>query len=186
MNDEMNFNLDGSIPDIGMPEEVNTFFSDDNTELGASSALDSGFDADHPFPTYNQLRNAGFDSRLAHHITDRFSNHSYSEKELFHVLYESDDPLSAYNEMMDEKASKLHSENQAFMRELDDFIAETDAMLLGDPMEVSSHDDTGHYNEPTSGNAADDDTELGLADCWPACKALTGSVTNNANWGFHA
>lgn len=78
------------------------------------SPFDSGFDAEHPMPTYEQLRNAGFSDYLAHNITSGLS-HSYSQKELFHCLYESDDPVKAYNEMMDAKAQ--------------DSIAKTDKLI---------------------------------------------------------
>ena len=43
------------------------------------SPFDSGFDADHPMPTYDQLRNAGFSDYLAHQITDGLF-HCYSQK----------------------------------------------------------------------------------------------------------
>lgn len=66
------------------------------------SPFDSGFDAEHPMPTYDQLRNAGFSDYLAHNITNGLS-HCYSERELYHCFYESDDPLKAYNEMMEAK-----------------------------------------------------------------------------------
>lgn len=78
------------------------------------SPFDSGFDADHPMPTYDQLRNAGFSDYLAHNITSALS-HSYSERELYHCFYESDDPLKAYNEMME---AKVH-----------DSIAKTDKLI---------------------------------------------------------
>lgn len=78
------------------------------------SPFDSGFDAEHPMPTYDQLRNAGFSDYLANQITHGLT-HSYSQRELFHCLYESDDPVSAYNEMMDAKAQ--------------DAIAKTDKLI---------------------------------------------------------
>lgn len=61
-----------------------------------------GFDAEHPMPTYDQLRNGDFSDYLAHNITSGLS-HSYSESKLCHCFYESDDPLKAYNEMMEAK-----------------------------------------------------------------------------------
>lgn len=67
-----------------------------------NSPYESGFDAEHPMPTYDQLRNAGFSDLIANSILSG-SSHSYSQKELFHCLYESDDPVKAYNEMMDAK-----------------------------------------------------------------------------------
>lgn len=78
------------------------------------SPFDSGFDAEHPMPTYDQLRNAGFSEHLARNITSGLS-HSYSQRELYHCLYESDDPLKAYNEMMEAKVQ--------------DSIAKTDQLI---------------------------------------------------------
>lgn len=60
----------------------------------------SGFDKKHPMPTYDQLRNAGFSDYLANQIL--YGTHSYSDKELFNVLYSSN-PVEAYNKMMEEK-----------------------------------------------------------------------------------
>lgn len=189
MDDELNCSVDDPMLQTGFPEDVadDFFKAPDNIDpvLGAAGSLDSGFDDEHPFPTYDELRNAGFDSDLAEHIIDRSCHHTYSEKELFHVIYESDDPLSAYNEMMHEKLQQHHAEHQEFVEDLDRFIAETDEMLAGGVMDIPSDDDAAHYND-TSIDADGIKTHLGLADCWPACKALTGSVTNNANWGFHA
>lgn len=62
----------------------------------------SGFDKDHPMPTYDQLRNAGFSEYLANQILH--GTHSYSDKELFNVLY-SEDPVNAYNQMMEAKVN---------------------------------------------------------------------------------
>ena len=78
------------------------------------SPFDSGFDAEHPMPTYDQLRNAGFSEHLARNIISGLS-HSYSQRELYHCLYESDDPLKAYNEMMEAKVQ--------------DSIAKTDQLI---------------------------------------------------------
>lgn len=66
------------------------------------SPFDSGFDEDHPMPTYDQLRNAGFSDYLANSILSG-NSHTYSQRELFHCLYESNDPVKAYNEMMEAK-----------------------------------------------------------------------------------
>ena len=98
--DNMDFN-DGMMP---LPDGL----VDPNEDLLGTfhnSPFDSGFDAEHPFPTYEQLRNAGFSSEVAHNMIDGL-DHAYSQKELYHVLYESDDPLTAYNEMMDEKVQE--------------------------------------------------------------------------------
>ena len=82
------------------------------------SPFDSGFDAEHPMPTYAQLRNAGFSDYLAHHISGGLS-HAYSQKELFHCLYESEDPVKAYNEMMDAKARDAMAKTDKLIQELE-------------------------------------------------------------------
>ena len=78
------------------------------------SPFESGFDAEHPMPTYDQLRNAGFSDHIANRILSGDS-HSYSQRELFHCLYESDDPLKAYNEMMHAKVEKSLAESEALI-----------------------------------------------------------------------
>ena len=98
--DDMDFNE-------GMMPSTNGLADPNEDLLGTShtNPFDSGFDAEHPFPTYEQLRNAGFSSEVAHNMIDGL-DHAYSQKELYHVLYESDDPLTAYNEMMDGKVQE--------------------------------------------------------------------------------
>ena len=61
-----------------------------------------------------------------------------------------------------------------------------DSGLLGRSSAISNNDDTSHYNDAISSGVQENEQELGLADCWPLCKALTGAVSNNANYGFHA
>lgn len=82
------------------------------------SPFDSGFDAEHPMPTYDQLRNAGFSDYLAHQISGGLS-HSYSQRELFHCLYESEDPVEAYNEMMDAKARDSIAKTDKLIQEIE-------------------------------------------------------------------
>lgn len=82
--------------------ELNGILSNDST-FGLSSAYSSGFDSDHPMPTYDELRNAGFSDYLANQILYG-GTHCYSQKELYEALY-SDDPLSAYNDMMNSKVN---------------------------------------------------------------------------------
>lgn len=72
----------------------------------------SGFDNEHPMPTYDQLRNAGFSDYLANQIL--YGAHSYSDKELFNVLY-SPNPVEAYNKMMEAKV-------EASLKKSDDLI----------------------------------------------------------------
>ena len=75
----------------------------DNHDM-LSSAYSSGFDVDHPMPTFDELRNAGFSDDLANQILYGDS-HCYSQKELYEALY-SDDPLKAYNDMMETKVNE--------------------------------------------------------------------------------
>ncbi len=82
------------------------------------SPYDSGFDAEHPMPTYDQLRNAGFSDYLAHQITGGLS-HCYSQRELFHCLYESEDPVKAYNEMMDGKVQDSIAKTDKLIQEIE-------------------------------------------------------------------
>ena len=73
------------------------------------------------------------------------------------------------------------------MDKTDSFINEIEnSGLLGSSSETSIKEDTSHYNDAISPDVHKDEQELGLADCWPLCKALTGAVSNNANYGFHA
>lgn len=88
-------------------------FSQDSAELsglpiedsliGFSSPYSSGFDEEHPMPTYDELRNAGFSDYLSNQILYGVE-HCYSQRELYNALY-SDNPLEAYNEMMDGKVN---------------------------------------------------------------------------------
>ena len=88
-------------------------FSQDPTELsglpmeysliGFSSPYSSGFDEEHPMPTYDELRNAGFSDYLSNQILYG-EDHCYSQRELFNALY-SGNPLEAYNEMMEGKVN---------------------------------------------------------------------------------
>jgi hypothetical protein len=178
--DEMNLGLDDSLMS---PTEGFEGCSADDTlgTLGAAhSPFSSGFDAEHPMPTYEELRNAGFSDYLAHNIAEGLS-HSYSDKELFHVLYESDDPVAAYNEMMEDKAQVALDKADALIADIEN------SGLLGSSAGEPIGDDVARYNETSSLNdTTQNEQELGLADCWPLCKALTGSVTNNADYGFHA
>ena len=178
--DEMNLGLDDSLMS---PTEVFEGGSADNTlgTLGAThSPFSSGFDAEHPMPTNEELRNAGFSDYLAHNISEGLS-HSYSDNELFHVLYESDDPVAAYNEMVEDKAQVALDKADALIADIEN------SGLLGSSAGEPIGDDVAHYNETSSlTDTTQNEQELGLAACWPLCKALTSSVTNNADYGFPA
>lgn len=85
-------------------DSENLFIPDD--KVGASAdPYASGFDEDHPKPTYQELRNAGFTKFEANQIL--YGPHdSYSEKELFECLY-SENPKEAYDAMMRQKTDEL-------------------------------------------------------------------------------
>lgn len=177
--DEMKFDLDDTL--LSPTEDLGGGTIEDSTgTLGAShNPFSSGFDAEHPLPSYDELRNAGFSDYLARNISEG-GCHSYSDRELFHVLYESEDPVAAYNEMMDTKYHHASDNIDSRIKNMED------SGLLGRSSAISNNDDTSHYNDAISSGVQENEQELGLADCWPLCKALTGAVSNNANYGFHA
>lgn len=156
----------------------------ESTEILGSSThtyTNSVFDDEHPLPSYEELRNAGFSEYLAHHISEG-DCHSYSDSELYHVLYESENPVTAYNDMMDGKAQAAINKADAIIEDVEN------SGLLGNTSEGNNVSSEGKYNSTSVQTPPDDnpEPELGLADCWPACKALTGDVSNNAGYGFHA
>lgn len=178
--DEMDLGLDDSLMSPTEGLESGTVDDSLGTSGAAHSPFSSGFDAEHPMLSYEELRNAGFSDYLAHNIAEGLS-HSYSDKELFHVLYESDDPVAAYNEMMEDKAQVALDKADALINDIEN------SGLLGSSSNGTINEDVSHYNESSPLNdVKQDEQELGLADCWPLCKALTGTVTNNADYGFHA
>lgn len=176
--DEMNLDLDDTL--LSPTEELGGGSIDDSTgTLGAShNPFSSGFDVEHPLPLYEELRNAGFSDYLARHISEG-GCHSYSDRELFHVLYESEDSAAAYNEMMDAKAQHTIDRADALINDIEN------NSLLGSSSATPINDEISHYNEPVSPNVPDNEPELGF-DCWPLCKVLTGAVSNNADYGFYA
>lgn len=178
--DEMDLGLDDSLMSPTEGLESGTVDDSLGTSVAAHSPFSSGFDAEHPMLSYEELRNTGFSDYLAHNIAEGLS-HSYSDKELFHVLYESDDPVAAYNEMMEDKAQVALDKADALINDIEN------SGLLGSSSNGTINEDVSHYNESSPLNdVKQDEQELGLADCWPLCKALTGTVTNNADYGFHA
>ena len=178
--DEMDLGLDDSLMSPTEGLESGTVDDSLGTSGAAHSPFSSGFDAEHPMLSYEELRNAGFSDYLAHNIAEGLS-HSYSDKELFHVLYESDDPVAAYNEMMEDKAQVALDKADALINDIEN------SGLLGSSSNGTINEDVSHYNESSPLNdVKQGEQELGLADCWPLCKALTGTVTNNADYGFHA
>lgn len=80
-------------------------FIPDESLAASADPYASGFDEEHPKPTYQQLRNAGFSKFEANQIL--YGPHdSYSEKELFECLY-SDHPKEAYDAMMRRKTDEM-------------------------------------------------------------------------------
>ncbi len=86
-----------------MADNVKASF--DNINDPVDNPYASGFDEEHPVPTYDQLRNAGFTDYEAKLITSHTYS-TYSEKELFEVLY-SENPKEAYDAMMRQKLDEL-------------------------------------------------------------------------------
>lgn len=148
----------------------------DSTGLGNSNnPFSSGFDSEHPMPSYEQLRNAGFCDEVAHSITDGILCHPYSQKELFHVLYESDDPVEAYNDMMKEKWDALNEKADALeIKIYRDLLGSSEANSLGN--------DSSYYNDSDSSSNGED--ELGSCDCRSECKYNTGETYKYANYGY--
>ena len=91
----------------------------DSLNKPVENPYESGFDKDHPMPTYDQLRNAGFSDYLANQILH--GKHSYSDKELFNVLY-SPDPVEAYNKMMKAKVDKHIAETDELLKSIKDTL----------------------------------------------------------------
>ena len=83
-----------------------------------TNIFESGFDKEHPLPTYDQLRNAGFSDYLAKNILQD-GPHAYSQRELYHCLYESDDPVKAYNEMMEAKVNASIAKSDKLIQEIE-------------------------------------------------------------------
>lgn len=108
------------IPDMPQDSIPANDFIDDIVrpqEIGASNPYASGFDDEHPIPTYKELRNAGFTDFEANQIIYGTYT-SFSEKELFECLYGSDNPKEAYDAMMQEKAAELSSKIDRLITEL--------------------------------------------------------------------
>lgn len=77
----------------------------------------SGFTEEQPMFTYDQLRDAGFSDYLANSMLNPDMPHSYSQEELHNVLY-SENPLEAYNQMMDAKAQAAINRADALERQI--------------------------------------------------------------------
>lgn len=107
---EVNEPIDGVAAKDNMEESI--------FRKSSASPFESGFDAEHPMPTYDQLRNAGFSEYLAKNILYGES-HSYSQKELFRCLYESDDPVKAYNEMLEAKIKASSARTDELIKDIE-------------------------------------------------------------------
>lgn len=106
-------------------DNIDTFSADQNdisgmqiedSLIGFSSPFSSGFDDEHPMPSYDELRNAGFSDYLSNQILYGV-DHCYSQRELFNALY-SDNPLEAYNEMMDGKVNDVLSRSDKLIEDI--------------------------------------------------------------------
>lgn len=83
----------------------------------ASVPFGSVFSAEQPMFTYDQLLDAGFSDQLAKNMLNSDMPHSYSQQELHDVLY-SDNPLEAYNQMMDAKAQAILNQSDALEKQI--------------------------------------------------------------------
>lgn len=100
-NDHLDTFYDGE----NIDNSENSLYSQSLSKGIENNPYASGFDEEHPLPTYEELRNAGFTDFEAKQIT----YHTYtvfSEKELFDVLY-SENPKEAYDAIMHEKLDDL-------------------------------------------------------------------------------
>lgn len=104
LNDDLNF--DPSFDTLNWETySYDAYMPDATIGMSDSNPYASGFDEDHPLPSYDELRNAGFTDFEAKQIT--YHTYSvFSEKELFEVLY-SENPKEAYDAMMREKLDDL-------------------------------------------------------------------------------
>lgn len=80
----------------------------------------SGFDAEHPMLTFAELRNAGFSGETATRIIHGI--HDYSERELFHCFYESEDPHEAFLELERQKMRELIFRTDQNIKDAEDLL----------------------------------------------------------------
>lgn len=100
-------------------QHQNTFSTDPLYDIDTRD-FSSGFDAEHPVPSYGELIDMGFDSNDALTIVHRDPLHHrvpYSDRELFKVLYESDNPVQEYKEMIQSKYDDMDEEFREFKKE---------------------------------------------------------------------
>ena len=123
MNDSMGSPLD----EINPLGEINTDHllsplgdGDDTLGVSHSNPFSSGFDAEHPMPTIEELRNAGFSGETAAHLV--YGIHDYSERELFHCFYESEDPHEAFLELERQKMRELIFRTDQNIKEAEDLL----------------------------------------------------------------
>lgn len=87
------------------------------TEAIGTVAFGSGFTEEQPMFTYDQLRDAGFSDHLANSMLNPEMPHSYSQQELHDILY-SENPLEAYNQMIDAKAQAAINRADALEKQI--------------------------------------------------------------------
>lgn len=114
MNDSMESPLDELNPLVDINTDILSSPLDNGDNiLGAhSNPFSSGFDEEHPMPSYEELLNAGFPKEAANYILYS-PTHTFSQRELFHCLYESDNPFEAYKDLVNEKVDEFIDKCQA-------------------------------------------------------------------------
>lgn len=172
INEDSNFGMSG-METQGMIDDVNP----DGT---FGSVFDSGFDEDHPRPTVDQLQNAGFSHQMAERIVAGYGgDHSYSDRELFHCFYESDNPVEEYNKMMNAKVHAALDRSDAYINEIENSGLYGSSNGAEVPTSIYNEDDAHHIDAES-----DDEKEFGSCDCHSECKYNTGSIYKSANYGY--
>ena len=129
-------------------------------------------DIDNPMPTYKELRDAGFNDEEAKNILDESIVHPYSKWELFLCLYESDDPVKAYKELLESKKNKENDE----LSLIDEMIVGCD--LLGQSLGIIN------YNEEPTPISEEVFVLSGVCDCRSECKYNTGYSHKHIDYGY--
>ena len=134
-------------------------------------------DIDNPMPTYKELRDAGFSDEEAKNILDESIVHPYSRWELFLCLYESDDPVKTYKELLESK----NKENDEMA--LIDAIALVDETMVDYGL-LGQSSETINYNEEPTPISEEVFEYSGSCDCRSECKYNTGETWKYADYGY--
>ncbi len=130
------FTGNADIADLGKDAHINlrkessnamVFTDSSNGEIKAYSMANTANDEIVAIPSYEELKDMGFTDHLATQISDGGSSYSYEE--LMAVL-NSDNPIEAYNEMMEQKVN-------AALETADIRIAEAEGILYDSDNNVS-------------------------------------------------